>query len=71
VAYASKQELEAAILQRRQDAAIQPEEAPPPPPEPAAPGGKSSPDRAREELDKLRPASSHLKNLEETEEETT
>lgn len=70
VAYASKQELEAAILQRRQDAAIQPEEAPPPPPEPATPSGGAGPSRAREELEKLHPSGSRLKDLKESEEET-
>ena len=71
VAYASKQELEAAILQRRQTAEAQPKEAPPPPPEPAAPGEKYGPNRAREELDKLHPSGSRLKDLKESEEETT
>ena len=71
VAYASKQELEAAILQRRQTAEAQPKEAPPPPPEPAAPGGGAGPDRARAELEKLHPSGSRLKDLKESEEETT
>lgn len=71
VAYASKLELETAILQRRQSAAERPTESPPPPPEPAAPGEKYGPNRAREELDKLHPSGSRLKDLKESEEETT
>lgn len=71
VACAGKQELEAAILQRRQSAAAQHEEAPSPPTEPAAPSGGAGPDRAQEELEKLRPGGSPLKNLEESKEKTT
>ena len=70
VAYASKLELETAILQRRQSAAERPTESPPPPPEPAAPGEKYGPNRAREELEKLHPSGSRLKDLKESEEET-
>ena len=71
VTYASKQELEAAILRRHQTAAVHPEEAPPPPPEPATPSGGAGPGRAREELEKLHPSGSRLKDLKESEEETT
>ena len=67
VSYASKQELEQAILRKHPPMDIQPDEAPAPQPGPADPPKGADLDRARKELGLLRPVSRHLKNMEDSE----
>ena len=65
--YASKQELEQAILRKHPPMDVQPDEAPAPQPGPADPPKGADLDRARKELGQLRPVNRHLKNMEDSE----
>ena len=67
VSYASKQELEQAILRKHPPMDVQPDEAPAPQPGPADPPKGADLDRARKELGQLRPVNRHLKNMEDSE----